>query len=108
MCSSQSAMALFVLLGTAGVARAVTIDVPLDAVAWFACPQHCQVSVPGNGSLANNAGDHLVATKAKASGGQNWSLGRDIVGTYNLQGGALRYQWKLNPESVTPCPIGQY
>jgi hypothetical protein len=97
---SQSALALFVFLGMASATQALTIDVPLDAGSWFTYPSPYQVAVPGNGSLTNNAEGHLVATKKFATGGSNWFLGRDTVDTYDLQGGTLQYQWKLNGKGV--------
>ena len=95
----QLVSALFVLLGAAITAQAVTIDVPLDTASWFKYPAIGGGTQVGDamGTLTN-VGGHLIATKTTATGGssQAYFLGRDTVATYDLQNATLRYQWKLD------------
>lgn len=95
MCRMQSIWISLVWLGTATAAQALTIDVPLDTGSWFKYPHSFQVGAD-KGTLTNNADGHLVATKTTATGGTNWFLGRDTAATYDLRGGVLQYQWKLD------------
>lgn len=100
MRKTRMAWAALLLWGMVSTAQALTIDVSLDKNSWLKYPPQTWQVGDNEGTLTHNADGHLVATKTTATGGSSWFLGRDTQDTFDLRGGVLQYQWKLNGQGT--------
>jgi hypothetical protein len=92
----------FMSLGVPTAADAGTINLSMNPAAWDRYPYWIGTSNINSSpaTIVATAAGHLRGTKTTATGGSNWILGLETIGTYDFQHATLEYQWLVNGQGT--------